>query len=323
MLPESAPTCWILTEGIAGTENQCLGLAAALGVDAVVKRIGLKTPWRQLSPYLRFGHARALTPESDPIDPPYPDLLIASGRKSIGAALHIKKHSGGKTFLVQIQDPRIDPALFDLVVVPQHDNARGPNVLTTTAALHRITPEKLAESRAQFAPLLSSLPWPRVAVLIGGNSRAHSMTPETAERLAGQLQHLAARKGVGLMVTASRRTGDDNRRRLQEKLQDLPHCYFWDGAGENPYFGFLAHADYIIVTEDSVSMTSEALTTGKPVYIAGLSGGARRLDAFHKKLEQQGYTRPFTGVLEEWSYTPPDDTAAVAREIRIRMKGKI
>ncbi len=143
-MSELNKTCWIVTEGLAGTENQCLGITAALGVQAVIKRVKLRTPWRQLSPWLCCGHQYALTADSDPIDPPYPDLLIASGRKSIGVALHIKKQSGGKTFLVQVQDPRINPKYFDMVVVPQHDPTRGDNVIVTTGATHRVTPEKIA-----------------------------------------------------------------------------------------------------------------------------------------------------------------------------------
>src|SRR5690606_27230614 len=101
-----------------------------------------------------------------------------------------------------------------------------------------------------------------------------------------------------------------------------PDTYFWDGSGDNPYTGILAAADYIIVTEDSVSMTSEALATGKPVHIASLDGGARRLDKFHRLLREQGYTRPFTGLLEEWSYTLPDDMAKAAAAVRDMMKAK-
>lgn len=320
MTKRNIDTCWILTEGIAGTENQCLGVAEALGVVPVVKRIKLRALWRHFSPWLSFGHDMALAEGSDQIDPPYPDLLLASGRKSIGLALHIKKQSGGKTFLVQIQDPRIHPKHFDMVVVPQHDKVRGNNVLVTKAALNRITPQKLSEARAIFEKPFGHLPHPRVAVLIGGNSRAHKMTLENARMLAEQLMLLAENSKVGLMITASRRTGEENAKYLRDTIKG-PHTYFWDGSGDNPYFGLLAHADYIIVTEDSVSMTSEALATGKPVYIACLEGGAKRLDTFHKLLQEQGYTRPFTGVLETWNYIPPDDTMRVAQEILERFKG--
>ena len=314
-LSELNKTCWILTEGLIGTENQCLGLAEALDLKPVVKRIKLKSPWRQLSPWLKWGHEHALVPNSDVIDPPYPDILIASGRKSIGAALHIKKKSGNKTFLVQVQDPRISPRHFDLVVAPQHDPVRGDNVIVTTAAMHRVTPEKIASEKEKFTAVLEPLPHPRVAVLIGGNSRAHKMTPYVAGKLGGMLHNLDA----SLMITCSRRTGADNERMLRATLAG-PKNYFWDGTGDNPYFALLGFADYIIVTEDSVSMASEALSTGKPVYIAALEGGGKRLDRFHKLLEEQGYTRPFTGQLETWSYTPPHDTLKAADEIRRRLK---
>ncbi len=316
-----AITCWIITEGIAGTENQCIGVAEAMGITPLVKRIKLRFPWKQLSPWLSCGHDKALAPDSDPIAPPYPDLVIASGRKSIGIAAHIRRASKDKTFVVQLQDPRIDPKNFDLVVVPQHDPTRGPNVLVTKAGLHRVTAAKLAAAKEKYQQHYSNIPHPRVAVLIGGTSKAHTMTPENAKLLAVQLLHLAESPNIGLLVTASRRTGEENAKLLRDTLQG-PAIHFWDGVGDNPYFGFLALADYIIVTEDSVSMTSEALSTGKPVYIAALEGGAKRLDMFHKILQEQGYTRPFTGLLEKWSYTPPDDTQRVAEEIRLRMKGK-
>ena len=283
----------------------------------VVKRIKLKSPWRQLSPWLCCGHEYALAAGSDPIDPPYPDILIASGRKSIGIALHIKRKSGGKTFLVQIQDPRINPKYFDLVVVPQHDPTRGKNVIVTTGALHRVTSEKIAAEKSKFTTQLNPLPSPRVAVLIGGSSKAHQMTTAVTKSLTDNLLALKA----SLMITASRRTGADNARLLRDSLRG-PHIYFWDGTGENPYFALLGFADYIIVTEDSVSMTSEAISTGKPVYVAALDGGGKRLNVFHKLLQEQGYTRPFTGVLETWSYTPPHDTLKVADEIRRRIKMK-
>jgi mitochondrial fission protein ELM1 len=176
------------------------------------------------------------------------------------------------------------------------------------------------------------MPHPRVAVLIGGTSKAHEMTQDNVRMLAEQLIAVIDHRKASLLITASRRTGEENMKILREMLcacpvagsHDAPesakNVYFWDNAGDNPYFGLLGHADYIIVTEDSVSMTSEALATGKPVYTASLEGGAKRLDTFHRLLQEQGFTRPFTGVLETWSYTPPADTMRVAQEILKRYK---
>jgi hypothetical protein len=100
-------SCWIVTEGLAGTENQCLGIADAMGLCPEVKRIRLRTPWKQLSPYLGFETAFSF--KGDSLAGPYPDLVLASGRKAIAAARYIKKQSAGKSYIVFVQDPRVKP----------------------------------------------------------------------------------------------------------------------------------------------------------------------------------------------------------------------
>ena len=305
-------SCWIVTEGIAGTENQCLGVAEALGVMPEIKRIGLRQPWKSLSPYLGFECGWSFT--GDPLSPPWPDLLLASGRKAIAAARYIKRMSGAKTLCVQIQDPRVNPAQFDLVAVPAHDPARGENVIVTSAAPNRITAQRLADARDEFAPLLSPLPALRVAVMIGGNSKAYTMSAEITRKLASDLKVLS-HNGYSLMVTASRRTGETNQQILKDVLQG-ENIYYWDGSGDNPYFGFLAWADFILVTADSVSMISEAASTGKPVYMIPLEGGAKRLESFHNHLLQKGVIRRFSGTLSVYDYDPLNDAGLIAAEIR-------
>lgn len=308
----SLKTCWIVSEGMAGTENQCLGVAEALSLTPVIKRVGLRQPWKALSPWLGFEQSWSFT---EKLEGPWPDLLIASGRKSIAASRYIKKQSDGKTFTVQIQDPRVSPDQFDLVAVPHHDPTRGKNVIITDAAPNRLTSEKLKAARAQFVPLFENLPTPRAAVLIGGTSKAHTMSPRVMNRISNQLQNLDA----SLMVTASRRTDQKCLNILSKALESRPLSYLWDGSGVNPYFGMLAWADYILVTEDSASMLSEAGTTGKPVYMMKMEGGGKRVDRLHAHLKGIGVIREFEGSLECFSYTPLQDAQKVAEAIKSRM----
>ena len=296
-------------------ENQCIGLAEALGLTPTIKRVRLRSPWRQLSPFLRLGNRFAAGPEGAPIAPPWPDLLISCGRQSIAPSLAARKQSRGRTFTVHIQDPQIDPRHFDLVVVPRHDRLRGPNVLLTRGSLHRVTPAMLAEAGARHAERLSWLPHPRVAVLIGGTSGASRLTPTVMGSVAERLAGWAREHGAGLMVTPSRRTGADNEAILRARLDGLA-AEVWDGSGENPYFAYLDLADVIVVTADSVSMASEACSTGKPVYVIELEGGSPKFRAFHEGLVRDGYTRPFTGALESWTPPPLNETATIAEEIR-------
>ncbi|MCB9978581.1 MAG: mitochondrial fission ELM1 family protein [Rhodospirillales bacterium] len=316
MIPE---TCWIVTEtGLAGTLNQCLGVAEALGVAPEVKSIALRQPWKSLSPWLGLTRDWSFVP---PLEPPWPDLLIASGRKAAAAALHVKKHSGGRTFVVQIQDPRISAHHFDLLAVPAHDPARGSNVIVTAGAPNRVSAARLTQARKDF-PEFESFPAPRLAVLIGGSTRRVAMTADVTARLIDHLKSFLKNSGGSTLMTASRRTGLDNTALLRREMTDN-HVYFWDGKGQNPYFGLLGWADAIAVTSDSVSMISESCTTGKPVYMITLEGQTRRLEAFHRSLLDQNRVRPFTGSVEtHWPPPPLNDADIVATEIRRRLLGR-
>ncbi len=315
MKKNSELSCWILTEGIAGTENQCLGLAEALNLTPVIKRVSLRAPWKWLSPPLLNGGLSATTDTSDDLSAPWPDILIASGRKSIAPAIAIKKASQNKTTLIQIQDPRCHPKHFDLVALPSHDITRGDNVIVTAGSLHRVTHEKCQEAVKDF-PNLAQMPKPHIAVMIGGTSKAHQMTPEITEKLCRDLKKAQKEIGGTLLITASRRTGDDNAKTLKEAFSNHENAYLWDGTGNNPYFAYLGLADYLLVTNDSVSMTSEAISTGKPVYSIQLEGGGKRLDQFHQNLQDAGYTRIFNGALENFEYEAPNDVLKVAKSVQ-------
>lgn len=316
--PLSATTCWVLSDGKPGMENQCVGLAEALGVNFVIKRVAPRFPWKYLPPQLWFAPLRAPGRGGDSLVPPWPDVLIATGRQTVALSTAMRRASEGKTFTVQIQNPGVNLDQFDLVVTPRHDDCTGDNVISTRGALHRVTPQRLAEAARRFAPVLARLPRPLVTVLLGGTNKCYRLTTAVVAGLGDKLAAAGRTYGAGIAVTPSRRTGAAAEALLRERLQSVP-AVVWDGTGENPYFGYLGLADYIVVTGDSVSMVSEACATGKPVYVVDLEGGTDKFRRFHRDLREAGITRPFTGVLEHWSYTPLNDTAKVAAEIRKRL----
>ena len=298
-------------------EAQCRGLAEALGLSPVIKRIRIGRLWSVLPKNLWLAPLRTLAADSDRIEPPWPDLVISCGSAGARIAAAIRSASGGGTRAVHIQDPKMDLRRFDLVIVPRHDGLSGENVLASKAAIHPVTPQKLADGARAWSARLAALPRPLTAVLIGGSNGRHRLTPEVMRKLAQDLAALAHKTGGGLAVTPSRRTGAENEAVLRDELRAVP-AFIWDGKGDNPYFGMLALADAIVVTEDSVSMTSEAVATGKPVYVAAIDGESRRLRRFHQMLMDDGITRPFDGGFASWTYRPPDDTAHAAAEIRRR-----
>lgn len=324
-VPARPPSCWVISDGKAGIEIQCRGLAEALGFEPVIKRIKIRAPWRWLPPRFWRDPLAALQVEGngggDRLMPPWPDVMIGTGRLAVGPNLAIRRASGGRTFSVQVQDPKVALDNFDVVVAPAHDRLRGPNVIETRGSLHGLTDAKLAAAAARFAAAVEHLPRPRVTVLIGGNSRTHRLTRRNARNLARDLARLARESGAGLLVTPSRRTGPETLAILREGLAGLPTA-FWDGSGENPYLGYLALADAFVVTGDSVNMICEAAFTGKPVHIAEITGGTPKFRRFHRAMREAGVTRPFEGVLGRWSYEPLNETVSVAAEIRRRMPAR-
>jgi len=311
---------WVLSDGRPGHLSQTLGLAEALTPRPVVKIIRLRSPYRQASPFLGWGGGNGLAADSARIEPPWPGLVITSGRSAIPIALGIKRATRGRTKVVNVQDPGYFRGCFDLIFVPDHDGMTGPNIVSTLGALGRITSTRLATARAAFEPSLSHLPRPRVAVLIGG-ANASFQTPAVVSERIGEALATLARDGAGLMVTFSRRSGPEMERIIRGALAGCS-AVIWDGTGDNPYFAYLAFADHILATEDSASMVSEAATTGKPISILALEGGSPKFSRFHAAMAARGVSRPFAGIIDEWSYAPFDETERAATAVRMLMEGK-
>jgi mitochondrial fission protein ELM1 len=112
------------------------------------------------------------------------------------------------------------------------------------------------------------------------------------------------------------------RAQLRAKLAGVPG-QVWGGSGDNPYFAYLAAADAVLVTADSVSMVSEAAATGKPVHIIDLPGGDAKFARFHAGMREAGVTRPFAGTIETWSYRPPDDTVRAGAALRGLVRARL
>ncbi|MBI3516530.1 MAG: mitochondrial fission ELM1 family protein [Proteobacteria bacterium] len=315
MTPDTRPLVWVVCDDKQGITNQCVGVAEAIDAEPVIKYSRPRWPWSWLPAAWWPWPLSAQRRGAAPLAPPWPDLVIAAGRTGFAPAVAIRRRAGGKTLLVAIQNPRMARDQFDLIIVPAHDRLEGPNVLVTEGAPHRVTAARLAADAAELAPRLAYLPRPLVAVLIGGSNRFYRLDATVAAAHGAALAAFARRHGLALALTPSRRTPADVIAALRRALAEVP-AFVWDGGGPNPYFGLLGLADAIVVTADSVSMTSEAAVTGKPVYVLALPGRGGKFAAFHARMAERGITRPFTGDYQPWTYPAPDDMARAAAAIR-------
>lgn len=315
----SGLTCWTLTEGHVGMEMQTRALAGALGLDAVVKRAPAPATLGWLPAALWPAPLMIANARGAHLAPPWPDVLITCGRRSVPLALAIKRRHPA-TYCIHIQNPRVALSRFDAVVVPAHDGVAGDNVVTCLGSVHGLTPERLAAEAAAMGERFVALPRPLVTVLVGGANRAYGIGTREISKLADELVALAHRQGCGLAVVPSRRTGAENIALLRDRLSGTG-AYVWDGVEANPYLALIGLADALIVTCDSVNMVCEAAASEKPVYVMMYPGKSARFDAFHHAIVTRGHARPFDGAVDfSWKPVPLREIRAAAAELARRIR---
>ena len=307
---------WVLADPRAGTAAQALGIAERLGVPFRTLPLGwgplarVPWPWPTLAG-LDAGALAALRAAGRDT-PGGPGLVLSAGRRAAPVALWLGAR-GART--VHCMRPGFGAARFDGLVVGRHDAPRpAPNLLPILGATHRMSPARLAEARAEWAEL-GALPGPRVAVLVGGAVRSEGLDAATAAALLpGVRRHFPH---ATLLVSTSRRTGAGATARIAAALDGTPHRLFrWGDGGANPYAGFLAWADAVVVTADSVSMLSEACATGVPVLVAGQAPG--RHAALARSLFDAGYAAPLDAPALPRPPAPLDESGRVAALLRER-----
>ncbi len=336
--PTSPIKIWVLLDDRAGNRSQCLGVADALvlgnGLEYVVREIEYNI-FSALPNFIKGATFLGLTSASgknlklssyDPTD--WPGIVIAAGRRTANAARAIKRLSKNKTKIIQIMYP--GPAglsEFDLIAVPHHDNLdiniqKAGNILSIPGAPHKVTAALLDNAASVWRDKLKHLPSPKIAVFIGGSTRKREFSSDMAHMFGQHINQLALDTGGSLLITTSRRSGEAGQAVLS-KISAPNHVYEWGNQGENPYHGYLALADIIIVSGDSVSMCSEACATKAPVYIYAPDGFVvDKHKRLHDYLYKNGFARPFDAASidysETWQHEPLNASTIIADEIRKR-----
>lgn len=296
------PGVWVLTDSKPGHSTQSVGLAEKLGWPYESKELDTSRLARIVAHLpARWGGGIRLRSGAR-LREPWPDLVIACGRRTAPAALGIRARSRHRTRVVQIGRKGVDPAdHFDLTVAPAYAQlVPHPRRVETAAPLTRVRSSTLEEAALRWKSLLDSAAPPRIALLVGGDSRRHILTPEVARRLAEDVMEMAAESGGSVFATTSRRTSPAARDALAEALEGAHHVHLWrpgQSGDENPYLGYLALADALVVTGESASMLAEACATPKPVYIYPLPRRRRSwtialVDGFTEAVRSRAYARP-------------------------------
>lgn len=318
-LESTPPTVWLISDHKPGHRTQALGLAEQLGwplenLDVSFGRVASLPNF-----FLRTSLVGIHAVNPAQLTPPWPDLVIATGRGAARTARWVRAQSLGRTRAVVMgRMGGFHGEHFDLAVAPAYSGLYPhPRRIETSLPITNVREPALEAAAAEWKSVLERAPDRRIALLVGGSDPMYEFTPEVARRMGADVAKMAKRIGGSVFVTTSRRTRSDAADALADALGETAVLFHrWrpgDDASHNPYMGFLALADTLVVTGESASMLAEACASAKPVFIyplpecaTGFSGRALRVlrtaadavaaRAFARPVNRRGVERPQKGL---------------------------
>jgi hypothetical protein len=283
--------------------------------------------WRLGKPRVRASLHHVDRARSDALEPPWPDLVIAIGRRLSMVALWLRAQSRGRTRIALLNVPRRRARDFDLIVASaQYREPRGSNVVRIGLPLMRVDPRAVSEAAHAWRARLADLPRPLTSLLVGGPTKPVVFDAAVARELAAAAARQVEASGGSLFVSTSRRTPVAVADALQGALPKARFFRWQPDARENPYPALLGLSDAFIVTSDSVTMMVEVARIGRPLGVFELPPargarwrtwtGARDLGAVPRLLLEQGLASRLGDPARAPAGPAPDDLPLVVSRVR-------
>jgi len=255
---------WVLANQKPGHTSQATALAEMIGWPYRVIRVPQRLKALLLVMLrLDLGHV-------EPFRQPWPNVIVACGWWPTRVARWIKMRSGDRVRLL-LAGRKCGPvkALTDILISCEHFHLPiHERRIETLLPIHPITTSRLDAARQRGQQIFGAAASPRVALLVGGSSKQHVLTPVDAESLGHRVREQVQAISGSLFSVTSRRTGARAAQALKQSLHGFAEVHVWSqDAVNNPYLNYLAAADILVVTGESESMLMDAIATGKPVYI--------------------------------------------------------
>ncbi|MBR0096772.1 MAG: mitochondrial fission ELM1 family protein [Synergistaceae bacterium] len=267
----------ILTDGIRGHYHQSLGIAnwlkrlsnAEVETVSVPKFKGVKRflYLKIFARFIKFNALKWLELVNFSYKDLKADLFISAGSSAAPFCLALAKVYNAKCAVVMTPSV-LGVKPFDFAIIPEHDNKNLNlnNALITLGAPNHIYKPELKAQAASFFKDLKFNKSKIIAVLIGGSDANYDVNEAWAERVINKLLNAAEACNAELLITTSRRTGKQVDNKINAIINRKNFVKYFLPASKypdvNPVPAMLGLATHVIATEDSVSMTSEAVTAG-------------------------------------------------------------
>ena len=332
---------WIVSEGSPGHVSQSVGLAEALAatepvtIERLECRPRLNGFARRLVQRWMGGKGRPLPGwllsraglDAAALPAGKPDLILSSGGKSVFAARTLAVRYGAPYVFLGERKP-YPSAWFHTAFTPSKFET-GENDVSIDMIPTLVTRARVEQAASEWPERPEGKLW---AALIGGSSASHRYTPEDWRALARAMNSVAHREGIRWLVTTSRRTGAEVETCLRQTLDPavVAEAVWWAERPEKKMNRYLGAAERLLVTQDSVTMVSEAIDSGRPVIVVRPRdtrfSPESFLPGYFDRLERTGrMQRALMTDLSDWPATLalPENAPTAADEIAIALKSRL
>lgn len=315
---------WALTDYSIGNNSQTIAVAEKLSRYYIVKNI-VYNFFAELPNFIKRDTLIGVNKkESSILNEELPDVVVCTGRRLACVALYIKRLSKGRTFIINIKDPKLPYNKFDALIFPNYDFTsknvlkKYNNIIEVYGSLNEISKEKIKSETEKFKPFFKNFKKPFVSFIAGGDTKNYKYDPKNFGIMVSNLSNIINKEQLSLFITTSKRTSYECINQIRRKTNCDHYLYDWTWEHDsrnimkselgNPYYAILGLSDFFIVTGDSISILSEVCSTGKPVYVYMPK---RYLSEKHynfcNKLLNDGYIKKFnknTLNFEKYKYKP-------------------
>lgn len=302
----------ILSDGKPGHVKQSLNLAQQIqSLETQYGRSGMEYPTQTIevrfkSPahrhlfnffavfFIPFAQGRLcflksfLEPQSaKAIEEASADFVISAGSSLVPLNLCMAKDSRAKSLVLMKPGFPFHFFHYDLAVIPAHDQGLMPEeTFRTLLTLSPVEPGALEQDARKLQPFLRDLSRLRYSIFLGGDTRRFKMKQADIRKFFETLMRADA--AHDFLVTTSRRTSHAIEDYLKTHVRPARHCQMLVIANEDSRpevaGGMMQLAEILIVTEDSISMISEAVRSGKKVLV--LCFDSKSLPTKHRRFRE-------------------------------------
>ncbi len=196
----------------------------------------------------------------------YSDIIITTGSltRAVGLLLAIENMSKVISVMKPVPFSEKD---FDLSIVPAHDlPTESEKIVISNGALNIVTDKYLKEMYAKVPDEVKKSQALKIGILIGGNSNGFLINFDIIGKLVDQVKRFADENNAEILFTTSRRTPKDIDAYLHRQFDEYSKAIFKVFPNEKnldySVGGILAASDVVVVTSESISMVSEAASSG-------------------------------------------------------------